>query len=49
VIGGSTVTLIDKSGRVAKLAIKADPSVKVDAPIGVKTGVAQASKGISTS
>jgi sRNA-binding carbon storage regulator CsrA len=48
VIGGDvTVTLEQKSGRLARLAIKHDPSkTKVDAPIRVKTGAAQAARGI---
>jgi sRNA-binding carbon storage regulator CsrA len=47
VIGGATVTLKEKSGRLAKIAITAPPEVKVDAPIRVKTGAMQASKGIT--
>jgi sRNA-binding carbon storage regulator CsrA len=46
VVGGATVKLMEKSGRIAKIAITAPPDVKVDAPIRVKTGAAQAASGL---
>lgn len=45
-IGGATVTLKEKSGRTAKIAIVAPPDVRVDAPIRVKTGSSQAASGL---